>query len=79
MVELSFTKQQLDEFLKQHSNELVGKVLARVESLDIKNQILKNLIKDTIHESHRDFAGKFIASLLGYKNFEIIVERPKEK
>jgi len=76
MENIVFSKEQFEEFLKERSDEIVGKVLSNLDSFKINNDILKNQIKNSIHQSFRDFLPKLIAFLLGYNSFEFEFKKP---
>ena len=77
MDRIVFTKEQLEEFFQQCSDEIVRNTLGNLESFNIENQVLKSIIKNNIHRTFRHFVGNFTAFLLGYKDsFEFEFKKP---
>lgn len=68
---------QLNEFLKEQSNSLVGKVLKRLEQSNIYNPYVKSAIKDIIHEEYREFPRRLTAFIYGYDSFNFEFLKPK--
>lgn len=74
---ITFTKKQLEEFLKEESDRNVGEILSLCDSFSV-NSLLKNLIKNKIHQNSRTFLGRFIAFICGYNSFEFVFKKPSD-
>lgn len=52
-MEYKIDKRYFEELIKAKSRSIVGRVLARIESITNTDE-LKKVVKDTIHEENRD-------------------------
>jgi len=52
-MEYKINKRYLETLIKAKSNSIVGRVLARIESISDQDE-LKKVVKDTIWEENRD-------------------------
>jgi hypothetical protein len=84
---LNVSKEFLNEILKAHKYELLGKLMKRYEviysqdkiSLDQRKNLLRELIKEEIHESFRDLETKLLCHSKGVQLFQVETIRPSSK
>lgn len=84
---LNVSKEFLNEILKSHKYELLGKVMKRYEviysqsslSEDQRKNLLRDLLKEQIHESFRDLETKLLCHSKGVQLFSVETIRPSSK
>ena len=77
----------VNEILKEQKYELLGKLMKRYEVVynqttltDIQRKnMLRDLLKELIHENYRDLKTKFSCYSKGIEHFKIELQRPSSK
>jgi len=70
---------KFQNFLQEQSDEMVRKVLRRLEVFGINDSCIKESVKDTIHGNFRDFPKKLVAFLYGFESFTFEIKSPNKK
>ena len=70
MERVVFTKNQLEEFVRQEADRNVRGILSICDSFKT-NYTLKGIIKNKIHQDSKTFLNRFAGFVVEAKNFEL--------